>query len=291
MVKLHTVPQPKYSGRYNSLMTDTMADCELEMTTLEGGDGEAHELRQQAIALQETEASEDDFRAAEEADTLARPSQFVLGTRTGAPDGDVQVRKQGRIETDDGRAHMARQTVRGRSQSEAGSLTLERLEQARQKRALSPLPRIVSVSSDTLAGPSQLVLGTTGAPDGDVQVRKQGRIETDDGRAHMARQTVRGRSQSEAGSLTLDRLMQDRQKRALPPLPRIVSVSSNPEAADGQHPEADAHGEAEGPTDSTENNAEDEKTSTTSTCIAQPQVNIGPSRRPHISLCQVHNNI
>ena len=183
-----------------------MAGCELEMTTLEGGDGEAHELRQQAIALQEPEASEDDFRAAKE---------------------------------------------------------------------------------DTLAGPSQFVLGTTGAPDGDVQVRKQGRIATDDGRAHMARQTVRGRSQSEGGSLTLERLKKARLKRALSPLPRIVSVSSNPGAADDQHPEADAQaGEAESPTDSTESNAEDEKISTTSTCIAQ--VNVGPSGRPHISLWQVY---
>lgn len=185
----------------------TMAGCELEMTTLEGGDGEAHELRQQAIALQETEASEDDCRAAAEEDTLARPS-------------------------------------------------------------------------------TQLVLGTTGAPDGDVQVRKQGRIATDDGRAHMARQTVRGRSQSEAGSLTLERLKKARQKRALSPLPRIVSVSSNPGAADDQHPEVDTQGEAESPTDSTESNAEDEKISTTSTCIAQ--VNVGPSGRPHISLWQVY---
>ena len=183
-----------------------MADCELEMTTLEGGDGEAHELRQQAIALQETEASEDDFRAAEE-DALAGPSQLVLGT-TSAPDGEIET---------EGSTH--------------------------------------------------------------VQVRKQGRIATDDGRAHKARQTVRG-----SGSFTMERLKQARQKRALSPLPRAVSVSlSNPEAADDQHSEADAHGEAESPTDSTESNAEDERISTAS--IAQ--VNVGPSGKPHISLYQV----
>ena len=191
-----------------------MADCELEMTTLEDGDGEAHELRQQAIALQETEASEDDFRPAEE-DALAGPSQLVLGT-TGAPNGE--------IDTEGYYTH--------------------------------------------------------------VQVRKQGRTATDDGRAHMARQTVRGRSLSEAGSLTLERRVKPaHQKRALSPLPRIVSVSSNPEAADDQHPEADAHGEAESPTDSTESDAKDEKISTAS--IAQ--VNVGPSGRPHISLCQVYD--
>ena len=173
-----------------------MADYQLEMTTLEGGDGEVHELRQQAVAPQETEASEDGFRAEE--NTLAGrpgPSQLVLGV-TGAPDGE--------IETEDGKR---------------------------------------------------------------VQVRKHGRTATDDGRAHKARQTVRDRG---SGSFTLERLRQARQKRALSPLPRIVSVS-------------DALSEAENSTDSTENDAEDERISMAS--IAQ--VNVGPSGRPHISLYQV----
>ena len=183
-----------------------MAGYEQEMAALDGGleagYGEAHELRQQAVAVQETEASEDGFRAEE--DTLAGPSQLVLGT-TGAPDGE--------IETEDS-AH--------------------------------------------------------------VKVHKHGRTATDDGRAHTARQTVRG---SLTGSFTLERRL--RQKRTLSSL---LSVSlSNPETADDQHPEGG--GEAESPIDSTENDAEDERISTAS--IAQ--VNVGPSGKPHISLCQVFN--
>jgi hypothetical protein len=108
---------------------------------LEAGDGRAHELRQpEAVALQETEAPDHVLPS--------RPSQLgIIGA-----DGEIEVedtsmqqsdvppvRMRGRIATDDGRAHMARQTVRG-----SGSFTLERL---RQRRPASP--RLFPIASES----------------------------------------------------------------------------------------------------------------------------------------------
>ena len=132
-----------------------MADYEQEMEPLHGGsgakesdtrsgksrteadDGRAHKLRQQAAVLQETEAPDDDFRAGDTLVSRASPSQLTTGERETA--------ECSRIETDDGRAHTARQTVRYTTSEPRDSIFSIT---NRQERPLSPLPTIPSVSSD-----------------------------------------------------------------------------------------------------------------------------------------------
>ena len=121
-------------------------------------------------------------------------------------------------------------------------------------------------TGDTQASPSQQRAGEREA-DGDTSV-VESRAQTDDGRAHMARQTVRHdpRSDSIHSIDTLPR------RQRVSPLPTIPSVSSDPG----------------NPTESTDHDAAEFQTESEAAGEGRPHIlHQVANGKPHISLCQV----